>query len=250
MNWLNGLREILDASPFAIPFFFRDDDGGWEDARLFELLDVFRHYHVPIDLAVIPRVVSRETASRLRKIVETDANQVAIHQHGYAHINHEQNGRKCEFGETRSRDQQLTDIRGGRDLLQDLFGPVIDPIFTPPWNRCTATTMEGLREAGVTVLSRDVTAAALPLHGLVELPVSIDWFARRKGVRLTRAELGEALAAATLQGPVGVMLHHAIMDEEERDRLGELLELLARHSQAHCVLMRKLVRPAMKGATS
>jgi hypothetical protein len=47
-----------------------------------------------------------------------------------------------------------------------------------------------------------------------------------------------------------VMLHHAIMDEEERDRLGELLELLAGHSQAHCVLMRKLVRPAMRGATS
>jgi peptidoglycan/xylan/chitin deacetylase (PgdA/CDA1 family) len=251
MNWLNGLRKVLDATPSATPFFLRDDDGGWEDERLFELLDVFRNYNVPIDLVVIPKVVSRDTANRLRKIVETDVDQVAIHQHGYAHINHEQNGRKCEFGESRSRDQQLTDICAGRDLLRDLFGPHTDPIFTPPWNRCTATTIECLRDAGVTVLSRDVTAAPLPPHGLVELPVSIDWFARRKGVRLTRDELGDALAeAAALQGPVGVMLHHAIMDKDERDRLGELLALLTSHSQVQCALMRNLVRPAMRGATS
>ena len=250
MNWLNDLRKVLDTAPFPIPFFFRDDDGGWEDARLFELLDLFRNFHTLIDLAVIPKIVSGDTARRLRKMVETNPDQVALHQHGYAHINHEQNGRKCEFGETRSREQQLTDICAGRDLLRDLFGPLTDPIFTPPWNRCTATTIECLREAGLTVLSRDVTAASLSLQGLVELPVSIDWFARRRSVRLTRAELGDALvAAAARQRPVGVMLHHAIMDEEERNGLAELLKLLAEHSQAHCTLMRRLVRPAMRGAT-
>ena len=49
-------------------------------------------------------------------------------------------GRKCEFGESRSRELQHADIAAGKELLSDLLGPITDPIFTPPWNRCTAST--------------------------------------------------------------------------------------------------------------
>jgi len=47
-----------------------------------------------------------------------------------------------------------------------------------------------------------------------------------------------------------VMLHHAIMDEAERERLGELLKLLSSHSQAQCVLMRELVPSKSRRAVS
>jgi len=251
MNWLDGLRKVLDAAPGSISFFFRNDDAGWDDARLFELLDLFKAYNASVDLAVIPAAISRDTAARLRRLVETDSEQVSLHQHGYAHLNYEPTGRKCEFGESRSREQQLADIRRGRDLLLDLFGLPIDPIFTPPWNRCSSTTIDCLRQLNMTCLSRDATAAPLRLEGLFELPVSIDWFARRQGVRLTLEEMGDALAtAASRETPVGVMLHHAVMNDEERGKVGELLELLTTHSRARCVLMRKLVRPAMRGAIS
>ena len=241
-SWLDPLRKSLDEAPASVPFFFRDDDAGWEDARLFELLDLFADHEVPIDLAVIPKSISRETAACLRKRREESPEHVSAHQHGYAHLNHEQTGRKCEFGDSRSSEVQRADIAAGKALLADLLGPITDTIFTPPWNRCTASTANSLQQEGFTLLSRDITATRFDTPGLSELPVSIDWFRHRKGVRLTPNEIGESLSkAVSTQAPVGVMLHHALVDDEERQRIGELLELLSSHSRVHGRLMRDLV---------
>lgn len=238
-NWLDPLRKRLDEAVGPISFFFRNDDVGWEDQRLFELLDVFAQYEVPIDLAVIPKSLSRETATSLRKLVAERPEHVSVHQHGYSHVNHEQTGRKCEFGESRASELQHADIAAGRTLLSDLLGTITDSIFTPPWNRCTASTAACLLEEGFTVLSRDVTAKQLNAADLMELSVSVDWFGHRKQVRLTPNEIGDALStAASSQSPVGVMLHHALVDDEEREMIGELLKLLCSHSQVRCRLMR------------
>lgn len=251
MNWLDPLRKTLDSAPDNVRFFFRNDDAGWNDTRLFELLQTFAENNIPIDLAVIPTSISQPAATRLRTTIEADPDRVSLHQHGYAHLNHEATGRKCEFGETRPRDLQLADLKAGQHLLKDLFGPAVDSFFTPPWNRCTTTTAACLRQAGFTLLSRDTTAQKLNTDGLAELPISVDWFAKRKGVPLTPTEIGAVLsaAAASTQTSVGVMLHHALMDQEERVRLGELLSLLSAHSQARCVLMRDL-RSTTRGETS
>ncbi|HET6973968.1 MAG TPA: DUF2334 domain-containing protein [Pyrinomonadaceae bacterium] len=244
------MRKTLDEASGSISFFFRDDDAGWEDARLFELLDVFADYDVPIDLAVIPKSISRATAVSLRQRLEENREHVSAHQHGYAHVNHEQTGRKCEFGESRSSDLQRADIAAGKALLTDLLGPVTESIFTPPWNRCNASTATGLIAEGFTLLSRDITATQFNSPGLGELPVSIDWFGHRKGVRLMPNEIGDSLSkAATSQAPVGVMLHHALIDDE-RQRIGELLKLLSSHSQVSCRLMRDLVLPFERKAMS
>ena len=249
VNWLDPLKKALDAATSPINFFFRNDDVGWEDVRLFKLLELFNQHRVAIDLAVIPKSISELTAWRLSKIIARDPWAVAVHQHGYAHLNHEQAGRKCEFGEHRSRKSQLSDITAGKQRLSELFGPATESIFTPPWNRCSAITVECLREAGFNVLSRDLTAT--PFADLAELPISIDWFAKRKQVPLTPNQIGELLgAAASGPAPVGVMLHHAITNEEERERLGELLALLSSHSQARCVLMRELVASRIRRAVS
>ena len=238
-----------DGAP--ISFFFRNDDVGWEDARLFDLLDVFAQYEVPIDLAVIPKSISRETAARLRKLVMERPASLSVHQHGFAHVNHEQTGRKCEFGDSRSSALQHADIAAGKELLGDLFGPSTDPIFTPPWNRCTAATAAGLQREGFTLLSRDITAKGLNTAELMELPVSIDWFGHRKQVRLTREEIGASLGAAvSSRKPVGVMLHHALVDDEEREKISELLKLLSSSSHVRCHLMRDIVPSPERRATS
>ena len=250
-NWLDPLRRTLDEAPGSIPFFFRDDDAGWEDARLLQLLDLFADYNVPIDIAVIPKSISRQTAARLCRCVEERPEHVSAHQHGYAHVNHEETGRKCEFGDSRSSEMQRADIAAGKALLNDLLGPITDSIFTPPWNRCTVSTAACLLREGFILLSRDITATQFNMPGLIELPVSVDWFGRRKGVRLTPNEIGESLSkAASSQTPVGVMLHHALIDEDERERVGELLELLSSHPQVNCKLMRDLVPSFERIATS
>jgi hypothetical protein len=218
VRWL----ESLDAAPRPVDVFLRDDDAGWADERLLALLDVVAARGLPIDLAVIPRALGDDLARELR------GRPVGLHQHGLAHVNHEPDGvRKHEFGPSRSYAKQRADIEAGRALLRDRLGDRLAPIFTPPWNRCTADTGRCLADLGFAVLSRESRADPLSVPGLCELPVHLDW------VRLPPAELDERLAAAVAGGgPVGIMFHHEEMDAASRARACELLDRLAGHRNA------------------
>lgn len=242
--WLDDLRRALDAAASPVDFFFRDDDAGWCDERLFTLLDLFGRHLLPLDVAAIPRAVTPALAAELRARITAAPERLAVHQHGFAHLNHEREGRRCEFGPSRPRALQQQDIEAGQRILSEVHGLGGSDIFTPPWNRCTEATGEALRAAGFRMLSRDATARPLGVAGLNELPVRVDWFARRKGVRLGLEELGASLtgAASAAASPVGVMFHHELMDDDELTRAGELLALLARHPRARCRLMSALAQ--------
>ena len=211
------LARSLDAAPRPVDVFFRDDDAGWEDARLLELIARFAEHGLPLDLAVIPAALDEPLAARLRD------SHAGLHQHGYAHTNHQIEGRKCEFGSARDKAAQRQDIARGRDRLHELLGDRLDPFFTPPWNRCTRDTAESLIELGFTLLSREHKAE--PFGLLPELPVHLD-VARR-----TPQELDERFAGHIADGgPVGVMFHHGVMEPDDMARAGELLALLATHA--------------------
>ena len=72
----------------------------------------------------------------------------------------------------------------------------------------------------------------------------LDWFAHRKRIRLTRAELAERLASEIDGGerPIGIMFHHALMDDAELRDAASLLELLAGHGSARARPMIELIR--------
>jgi peptidoglycan/xylan/chitin deacetylase (PgdA/CDA1 family) len=232
--WLEPLRRELDAAARPCTFFFRDDDAGWETERLLALVDLFAAHAVPLDLAVIPAALDRELAARLRSRREHEPRLLDFHQHGFAHVDHEPDGRPCEFGPSRAPDDQRADIEAGARRLRALLGETA-PIFTPPWNRCTEATGRCLLDAGFRVLVRDASAARLELDGLAELHVHVDWSARRRGRPLDRAEIGPLLAAACGEGTTGVMLHHALLDRDELADVARLLALLAGHENARCV---------------
>ena len=239
--WLDPVHSALDRVPQPVTFFFRNDDAGWEDRRLFELLDLFHQFAAPIDLAVIPEALQPHLAGELRRRAESNP-AVGLHQHGFAHVNHELEGRKCEFGAARDPELQRRDIARGRELLAEQLGGCVDSIFTPPWNRCTRQTGECLTQLGFAALSRESGAAPLEVDGLAELPIHVDWFARRKGVHIGREEWALQLAGRlTVSSTVGIMFHHGWMDAEERDRTGQLLHILTTHSQSQCSSMRSLV---------
>ena len=231
MTWLAGVHVALDEADSPRPFFFRDDDAGWRDDRLHAVLDRFQTRGLPVDVAVIPSeltpALTRELTERVRE------SGVRVHQHGYAHANHEPVGRKCEFGPARDAAAQARDIAEGQRLMREAFGPRVDAVFTPPWNRCVPTIADALVPLGFEVLSRDSTAAPLDASDLVEVPVTVDWFGHHKGVRWTRNELGEAIAASIRRDrAVGVMVHHAVTDEADLAGLDELLALVAGHANA------------------
>ena len=243
-SWLQPVADALDAAREPVAFFFRDDDAGWDDARLLALLEVFAERSLPVDLAVIPLALQPGLANELR-----GRPGVGLHQHGFAHADHEPAGRKCEFGPAREAAAQWRDILGGWARLTALLGERVDPIFTPPWNRCTAATGRCLAELGFAALSRSASASPLDVAGLYELPITVDWFAHRHGERLSRGELGERVAGAIRSGgPVGVMFHHALMDAAERRDTAALLSLLADHERARPARMRELVAAAASAA--
>jgi peptidoglycan/xylan/chitin deacetylase (PgdA/CDA1 family) len=243
-TWLDPVRGALDDAPEPVDFFVRDDDVGWGDARLWRLIDLFDEHGLVLDLAVIPRELSPRLARRLQARSEATHRMISWHQHGWAHANHESAGRKHEFGPARAGALQRQDIADGQARLRALLGNS-DPIFTPPWNRCTATTGRCLVELGFEALSRESRAATLAIPGLVELPVNVDWFAHRKGVRLSRMDFGKLLAQVIRRsGRVGVMLHHAEMDGAERAHVKQLLSLFAGHASVRSRAMLELVRQA------
>jgi hypothetical protein len=243
--WLAPLQRALDGLPRPMPVFFRDDDAGWEDARLFQLLDLFRLHRMPIDLAVIPDALTPTLARQLVERRSEAGGTIGLHQHGKAHRNHEPAGRPCEFGPARSPADIHADLLAGRTRLTELLGAALDPVFTPPWNRCSTDTGYALLELEFAALSRDRTAESLALPGLLELPITVDWFARRSGVRLAPRELGLLLAQAfTNGGPVGLMLHHAVTGPDDFHRIEQLLALLAGHPRVRtCPMMALLAEP-------
>jgi hypothetical protein len=227
--WLDPVRRALAADSSPVTFFFRDDDAGWEDEKMHRLLDVVTSLQVPLSLAAIPAAISSRLAADLGSLVTSGASMISVHQHGFAHANHEPTGRKSEFGPSRPRDVQRQDLANGRDRLQNALGAALPPIFTPPWNRCTRDTAECLVDLGYEVLSLDVTAGPVGLASLHELPVCLDWTGRR-GARLGAARWGETIARAVAPGAtIGFMLHHAVMSADDRRMLSELLQVLVEH---------------------
>lgn len=225
---LAPLLAALDARPHTV--FIRDDDAGWDDERLLALLDAVRG--VPIDLAAIPEAVGEPLAAELRARI--DAGGVAVHQHGFAHANHEAEGRKCEFGPARGAAPQRRDLERGRVRLHGLFCERLEPWFTPPWNRVAGHVPALLAELGYGALSRDRGAPAQ--QALPELAVDVDW------TREHRAGGPAAVVAAWVRAlvpgrPCGLMLHHAVMDETERATLARWLGVLARHPGVRWVSM-------------
>jgi len=220
--WLRPVERALAAAAPA-RFFFRDDDAGWGDERLLALLDVFDAHAAWVDLAVIPRALD---AGLARELLARE--RVGLHQHGLAHANHEPEGRRrCEFGLARPEAAQRADILEGRERLRELLGDRLDPVFTPPWNRCTLDTARCLADLGFRVLSRESREERFDLPGLDEVPVCVDW------VRLGPDQVAERIAAAIGSGArAGVMLHHAVMDDASMRRVGDLLALLGSSERA------------------
>jgi hypothetical protein len=237
------LEAVLDRAPAPVRFFFRDDDAGWAEDELFALLERFDARRTPLDLAVIPAALEADAVTRLRERIEATGGRVRVHQHGFEHVDHQQSGRRCEFGSDRLLAKQREDVRLGVELLARRFRELRDPIFTPPWNRCVEALGPILLEAGLLALSRDRSAGRLSLPGLEEIPITVDWLAPGDGSASRVACLGARLArSAERDAAVGVMLHHAEMDANELTWLDALLELLDEHPRARRVPMRSLLR--------
>ena len=254
-RWMDPLLAAFERTSGTVAWFFRDDDAGWADERLLAVAEIFQRSGEVLDVAAIPAAVSPKLSAGLRAMVTAGA--ISVHQHGWAHVNHQPEGRRSEFGAARAPADQLLDLQNGQSVLAELLEGAVEPIFTPPWNRCEDRTVALLGEVGLTVLSCDVSSPRRNIPGVTELPVRVDWTRcwQEGGPERLGAELAQALherrasisgagrgATATLTQPgdseprssetapaLGVMLHHATMTDEQLEALVRLVGTLSAH---------------------
>ena len=155
------------------------------------------------------------------------------HQHGYAHVNHEPQGKKQEFGPSRSAEAKRGDLAQGWEHLARLAGERLAPIFTPPWNRVDAEALEALKELGFQAISRSMRPKVPALPGLMELPGGggPPYPQRSRIPPRPGPALEEELQKGLASGLCGIMLHHQLMNRAALAWLDALLAELGRSAR-------------------
>ncbi|MCE7986885.1 MAG: hypothetical protein DYG89_37400 [Caldilinea sp. CFX5] len=226
--FLDQLGETRAATAEPLHFFLRDDDIDEDEETLRELLDIALARGVPVNLEIIP---GRLTAAGIRLVSDHKRftpDLVGLDQHGWQHTNHEPTGRKCEFGPSRSYEQQYADIAQGKALLAAAFEELLTPVFTPPWNRYTADTLRVLQELGFAGFSGLRHETPVTGYGFQDLSVTLDLYRWKEGAAMKAPALfvDELLAQLRAGAPIGLLLHHKVMDADAFAFLNGLLATL------------------------
>ena len=213
-DWLAPVRRVLDRSPEPIRFFFRDNNVGREDERLYEMLDVFAAHEIPIDLGVITDLLSESLARNLQARLVATNRRLALHAHKVI-------GRSFP-----ARARTLADHKAARE-------PIVDATAGEGASLCTEAS------AALNLISSDVTElAAVASADSAGSPIRVHWCRYGPG---GREILGRRIAvAASRRQPIQFVLNHASIFGSELVALEELLLLLANHHKAQCLLMREL----------
>ncbi len=230
------------AAPWERPVqvFFRADDIGRIDDNFIQMMELFNSYEVPLCPALVPQWLSRENWIRIKDMV-TDDSLFCWHQHGYSHANHEPEGKKNEFGESRSVADIREEIQAGKTALEELLGNTFYPVFTPPWNRCSQATLDILQDLEFTSLSRSINVLPPAPAGLPDLAVNIDLHTRRESDPSQALEnLLTECAVAFKTGRMGFMLHHQLMNDKAFFLLEELFRVLRDRSDIELCTLREL----------
>jgi len=239
-------RRGAEAGPLDV--FFRDDDVDEDEESLRLLLALFLRRGAPVILGVIPGGLSASAVG----LLAAHPGAIELTQHGWRHLNHEPEGRKCEFGPSRTFGEQLDDIARGKARMTEAFGPGWFPAFIPPWNRCTAETCRALDELGFEVLSRNRGAASYPGHRLREFPVTLDLYRWRDGaVPRPEAEVvGDLAGQVAGREPIGIMLHHKVMTAGCFSLVEGLLEAFSRSPVVRYHTFRSLIESGRDDETA
>jgi hypothetical protein len=221
-------------------FWLRDDDATIQAPALERLLSLVNDARIPLALAVIPASATIGLARYLEP-----SGAVSVIQHGYAHVNHENNGgKKSEFPETRSLDTVIGDLVKGRSVIADLFGGQSLPVLAPPWNRISSSAVQSLFNCGISGLSRfQPRFSSFAATGVKQINTHVDLISWRDGKvgkagQKVAAEIASHLAArrtgeADLSEATGILSHHLAMDETAWKALSEVLTFLSSDNRVH-----------------
>jgi predicted glycosyltransferase len=223
--------DILQAKGKTLSVFLRNDDGDKDEDSLRQLFDITLSRQVPLHVAVIPKSLTNAGVRLLRDVKHAQPDLLELGQHGFQHLNHESEGRKCEFGASRTFEEQFNDIANGKKILEETLQEYFAPIFTPPWNRCTKDTLKAVEQLDFEILSRDNSNPPATAYRFQEISTTLDFFTWKDGAKMKQPQdlTEELLKQLTTHRPVGLLLHHKVMNAEAFSFLDELLAELKRY---------------------
>ncbi|WP_321404090.1 polysaccharide deacetylase family protein [Maridesulfovibrio sp.] len=220
--WWSNLEKHIPQEGCDV--FFRADDIGYPGKQFSAMISAFKKNRTPLALAVVPAWFNENHRDLLFKELGPDLDLWSLHQHGYRHMNHEKQGKKFEFGPSREAHVIHGELERGKTKLNRLLGKHFCPLFTPPWNRCSAETMKCLVELGFNAISRSTNVSPQPPENLPDIPVNIDLHtikesSPQKGMKTLQKLIIEAVES----GHAGFMLHHQRMNKTSQLFLHYLL---------------------------
>ncbi|HEU0174189.1 MAG TPA: hypothetical protein VIC84_06470 [Blastocatellia bacterium] len=241
---MHSLKAALAQHTAPARIFFRNDDVDQDEAPLRRLLRLFLERNTPVNLGVIPGRLTAACAGLLARSACAAPELLELNQHGWRHDNYEREGRKCEFGASRTYAEQLADITQGQARMNEAFGPNWFPVFIPPWNRCTEETRRAIDHLGFRALSAKQGNSVATGYRFEEISITLDLYRWSGGVRLKAPEevVGELIAQLSRQQTIGVVLHHKVMDEQAFLFLSSLLDALAAHPAVSFHTFQSLLR--------
>lgn len=231
-SFAEGLLQRNQASSLI---FFRADDIGVPSFQFKEMVNVFIRHKTPLCLAVVPTWLSRPRLDALQQITGK-TSQFCWHQHGWLHKNHELFGKKQEFGPNRTQEQIRQDLINGRGRLSNLLEDHFSPFFTPPWNRCSESTLDLLEQLQYKGVSRSKGASPISPENLHDYQVNVDLHTRKEiKTEDSLHNLLEEIKASLSSGITGVMLHHQRMNGHAIHLLDVFLHVLSEFKEIEAV---------------
>jgi peptidoglycan/xylan/chitin deacetylase (PgdA/CDA1 family) len=221
--------------------YFRADDVAVPGKKFARLLSLFKHYRMPLCLAVVPAWLTRLRWQSIKTEKGQSSSLWCWHQHGWRHVNYETDGKKQEFGSARATSEIKQDLIRGKQRLEHLMQETFYPVFTPPWNRCSLNTLQVLRDLGYVAVSRSRGSKPLSPGALPDFYVNIDLHTRKEhsavaGWNNLLREFEQAIASSFC----GIMIHHQRMNDAAFDFLELLLKALIKRKKLQLVNFKDL----------
>lgn len=138
-----------------ITVFIIDYTDGRLTRELISFNKLFIDEGIPVNYFIIPESFEEESSIWLRTLERSYPELVQLDQHGYMHIDFDENDSECyEFGRCRNYSQQYEDILRGKERLQDVLGDSYSPlVFTPPGYKFDENTLLALENLNFSIIS-------------------------------------------------------------------------------------------------
>lgn len=211
-----------------VVFWFRDDDIGICDNKMFELLNYMDKKNITMLLAVIPLLLSEETVLKL-----SHYNNYIVGQHGYSHSNFSLT-EKAEYTKDRDINEVERELLLGNKKLEKLFSKQYIKYFIPPWFNIDDRTMKLLKRLKYNGVS-NYWNNKVNKYGINEINCQVDFVDWQKaysfgGEDFVLKQIIKELESERDNYIIGLLLHHERVGKETYKFLDKLIGVIDEYS--------------------